>query len=80
MHEFAGMRLIVSRPFIHVVKRSLLERFFSWPWRPWVKEKSEVIPPTIPTDQCFLIGNQIHCGEQFYENLKKAADASTRNK
>lgn len=28
-----------------IVRRTLAERFLSWPWRPWVSEKAEPLLP-----------------------------------
>ena len=70
MNRFAGMQVFVSRATIQTVKRSWYERLWSWPWRPLQATKQVVVPAAIPTDQCYKINGALHCGEQFYEQLK----------
>lgn len=48
---------IVEAPFfvVDMVRRSLSERFFSWPWRPWIKSYP------VNTPSMVKIGNEIFC-------------------
>ena len=70
--NFAGMQVFVSRPVVKTVNRTWRERLLSWPWSPLVRIKTVVIPAAIPTDQCYKVGGDLHCGEQVYEQLKQA--------
>lgn len=62
-----GLRVYVHRP--RVVKRSLRERFFTRPWRPWVATK--MAPSIIGPDDCYRVGDQLHVGERAFDVLKK---------
>ena len=75
MLTFGGMQIVVSRPAITIVKRGFFERLFSL--HPFQKTKTKVNPAAIPPDQCYKIGNQLHCGELFYEQLKKSAELTS---
>ncbi|MBI5351601.1 MAG: hypothetical protein HZB50_03075 [Chloroflexi bacterium] len=50
-------RKIIETSFfvIDMVRRSWVERFFSWPWRPWVKSNP------VKTPSMVKIGNDIYC-------------------
>ena len=68
--NYAGMKVFVSRPLVVTVKRSWIERLFSWPWHPLRSTKSVTQSAVVPTGECYRIGNELHCGETFYEILK----------
>jgi hypothetical protein len=69
--SFAGMNVFVSRATTKMVARSWRERLFTRPWRPLETAKVVVIPAAVPTGECYRIGDALHCGEQFYEELKR---------
>lgn len=71
-NSFAGMRIFVSRPVPATVKRTLKERLFTRPWRPFKKTKVVMSPATIPENECYRFGNDLHCGDRFYQNLKNS--------
>lgn len=67
---FSGMRIYVSRPVSVTIRRTWKERLFSRPWRPFTTTKVIIQPATIPANECYQFGNDLHCGDRFYENLK----------
>lgn len=69
MMKFAGMKVVVHRPIIRVVQRSLYERWFTLPWRPFATQKEIVIPAIVGPDDSFKAGDTLHCGEGVYRRL-----------
>jgi len=69
VRTFAGMRVVVARPTSVTVARSWPRRLLSWPWRPWRAEETQVLQPPVGIDECFKIGDELHCGENFYRRL-----------
>lgn len=67
--RFAGMRVFVSRPVLKTRQRDWKERWLSLPWRPFQRAVSVLHPAAVPTDECYRVGNDLHCGERFYEQL-----------
>lgn len=70
--SFAGMKIFVSRPVSATVKRTWKERLFSMPWKPFKTTKVIMKPALISGNKCYRFGDEIHCGELFYDNLKKS--------
>lgn len=70
-NTFAGFKVFVSRPVLVTIKRTWKERLFTRPWRPFKATRVIMQPATIPENECYLFGNEIHCGDRFYQNIEK---------
>jgi hypothetical protein len=71
MNTINGLRVFVSRPKTIARKRSLWERLTS---RPLFEKYAYIdVPAIVASDKCVKIGDDLHCGEVFYDNLKKQA-------
>jgi hypothetical protein len=68
-NTYAGMRVHISHPTTKIVQRTWWERIR---FQPWQNEKTVIIPAAVPTDECYRVGNNLYCGEKFYEELKAA--------
>lgn len=61
--DVLGMQIYES-PWITVsedciMRRSWRERLFSWPWKPWVAEKTIVMQ--VPDKHVYIAGNNVYC-------------------
>jgi hypothetical protein len=79
MMNYAGMRVFVSRTTVTTVERTWRERLFTLPWRPWKWFRIEVRHAAVPADACYRVGNDLHCGEAFYERLRATVSSHTQN-
>lgn len=70
---FAGMRVFVARPLLRTRQRGWKERWFTFPWRPFQRVVSVLYPAAVPADECYRVGNDLHCGENFYEKIRSRA-------
>jgi len=55
---YAGMEIIVNDVMTGAnVRRSFKERFFSWPWRPWVKTRFDPLAgdPLVPDGEVWRL-------------------------
>jgi hypothetical protein len=77
--NYAGMMVFVTRSTPVTVERSWFERWFSWPWRPWVATKTVLDPPVVPHDYAVSIGNDLFCSEKIYERLKARREDARAN-
>lgn len=77
MDSYAGMRIFVSHPITEVVDRTWHERLFTLPWRPFIRTKTVVFPAAVPADACYRVGNDLHCGDRFYSQLKREVGKGT---
>jgi hypothetical protein len=68
--NYAGMNVFVMRPRPVTVERSWPERWFSWPWRPWIATKAVLDPPVVAEDYAVNISNDLFCSETIYERLR----------
>ena len=55
------------------VKRTLKERFFSLPWKPWVKEKEILV--NVPNPDVFIINGSIVGHPATIARLREMVDA-----
>ena len=70
---FAGLRVVTS-PFmvktvVDRVQRSLVERWLTWPWRPWVRTK--LVQISVPSDEVLRIGNRLIVHPAMLERLRR---------
>lgn len=72
MLTYAGMRVFVSLSSVETIKRTWRERLFTRPWRPLVATGTKIREAAVPPDACYRIGNDLHCGERFYQRLEAA--------
>lgn len=68
---FAGLRVEVSRPHTFTIRRTWRERLFSRPWRPHIATETKVLPAIVATDEAYMIGDTLVCGERYYDQLTK---------
>lgn len=67
---FNGMRVVVV-PAVITVARTWVERLFSWPWRPLVREKIMANPDCPPDDQLLCTKSTIFCSAGAYHALRQ---------
>lgn len=53
----------------HVIRLSFKDRFFSWPWKPWIKTKTVMVPNYKPA--IFRFENKIIYHPAFEEQVRK---------
>ncbi len=68
IQSYAG-RMVYTNPDTVEVRRSFRERFFSRPWRPWVRTK--LIPnPLFPDpEKAFEVGDVLYMTESQFKRL-----------
>lgn len=58
--NFSGIEILTSpyltEPESRVVARTWRERLGSWPWRPWVREKTIVVQ--VPSKQVYMLNGK----------------------
>lgn len=62
-------KLFVSMHVIEMVPRTWKERLWSWPWKPWVKEKAVPGTKVLHTPLGFM------CHPQIEKEVREALDA-----
>jgi len=82
MHKYNGMDVILSSHLTEtrkeVVKRSIKERLFSWPWKPMKKTKDIFIVE--PSKKAFFTEFGVCMHPVMWDGLKKAIDAKEKQK
>lgn len=74
MKTYAGMRVYVSRPTLTYVKRTWRQRLLERPWRPTQDYEPKWLPAAVPSNAVYQIGEDLHCGVEAYDRIKKAIE------
>lgn len=66
---FNGKKVFVSHPF-YTVDRSIKERLFSWPWRPFAKTKQMPNPLQLKDGECLMSEIGIWCNQRTFNEIE----------
>lgn len=66
-----GQKVIITKDVTVVHRRTTRDRWLSWPWRPWVAERVEIVPAAVAHDKCAeLPDGTLIMGETFHAQLR----------
>lgn len=69
------MLVVPGKPF--TVRRSLKERWLSWPWRPW--RATKIVVPMVPDRTAYRTGNIVYMHPAMARELREAIPPARSN-